>query len=67
MITIILGMHRSGTSTIAGVLHLNNISMGTYKNFWPRPLAQNPKGFYENYDFRQWWHWWLFWLSASSY
>ena len=53
MITIILGMHRSGTSTIAGVLHLNNISMGTYKNFWPRPLAQNPKGFYENYDFRK--------------
>ena len=53
MITIILGMHRSGTSTIAGVLHLNNISLGTYKNFWPRPLAQNPKGFYENYDFRK--------------
>ena len=53
MITIILGMHRSGTSTFAGVLHLNKISMGTYKNFWPRPLAQNPKGFYENYEFRK--------------
>lgn len=53
MITIILGMHRSGTSTLAGVLHLNKISMGTYKNFWPRPLAQNPKGFYENYEFRK--------------
>jgi hypothetical protein len=53
MIIIVLGMHRSGTSSFAGVLHLNNISMGTYKNFWPRPLAQNPKGFYENYNFRK--------------
>ena len=53
MITIVLGMHRSGTSTIAGILHLNKIIMGTYQNFWPRPLNQNPKGFYENYDFRK--------------
>jgi len=53
MIIIILGMHRSGTSTVAGLLHLNKISMGTYSNFWPRPLSQNPKGFYENYDFRK--------------
>ena len=53
MINIVLGMHRSGTSTIAGILHLNNIIMGTYQNFWPRPLKQNPKGFYENYDFRK--------------
>ena len=53
MIVIVLGMHRSGTSTVAGILHLNNILMGTYQNFWPRPLRQNPKGFYENYDFRK--------------
>ena len=53
MIVIILGMHRSGTSTVAGILHLNNIIMGTYENFWPRPLKQNPKGFYENYNFRK--------------
>ena len=53
MIVIVLGMHRSGTSTIAGILHLNNVLMGTYQNFWPRPLSQNPKGFYENYDFRK--------------
>ena len=53
MIIIILGMHRSGTSTVAGVLHLNKVAMGTYQNFWPRPLNQNPKGFYENYDFRK--------------
>jgi len=50
---MILGMHRSGTSTISGVLHMNKITMGTYQNFWPRPLSQNPKGFYENYDFRK--------------
>ena len=50
---MILGMHRSGTSTISGVLHMNKIIMGTYQNFWPRPLNQNPKGFYENYDFRK--------------
>ena len=50
---MILGMHRSGTSTISGVLHMNKIIMGTYENFWPRPLSQNPKGFYENYDFRK--------------
>ena len=53
MIAIILGMHRSGTSTFAGVLHMNKILMGTYETFWPRPLNQNPKGFYENYDFRR--------------
>ena len=53
MIIMILGMHRSGTSTISGVLHMNKIIMGTYQNFWPRPLSQNPKGFYENYDFRK--------------
>ncbi len=53
MIIMILGMHRSGTSTIAGVMHMNKIIMGTYQNFWPRPLLQNPKGFYENYDFRK--------------
>lgn len=50
---MILGMHRSGTSTLAGIMHMNNISMGTYQNFWPRPLNQNPKGFYENFDFRK--------------
>jgi len=53
MITIVLGMHRSGTSLVAGILHFNKVSMGTYESFWPRPLPQNPKGFYENYDFRK--------------
>ena len=53
MITIVLGMHRSGTSVVAGILHFNKVIMGTYETFWPRPLPQNPKGFYENYDFRK--------------
>jgi len=53
MITIVLGMHRSGTSVVAGILHFNKVTMGTYETFWPRPLPQNPKGFYENYDFRK--------------
>lgn len=53
MIVIVLGMHRSGTSAISGILHLNNIIMGSKDNFKPKPLPQNPKGFYENYDFRK--------------
>ena len=53
MIIIVLGMHRSGTSTVAGVLHMNKIVMGTYENFGHGSLRQNPKGFYENYDFRK--------------
>ena len=53
MIVIVVGMHRSGTSAVAGILHLNGISMGSDKNFRPKPLPQNPKGFYENYNFRK--------------
>ena len=53
MIVIVLGMHRSGTSAVAGILHLNKIIMGSNDNFKPKPLPQNPKGFYENYDFRK--------------
>ena len=35
-----------------GILHFNKIIMGLMR-LWPRPLPQNPKGFYENYDFRK--------------
>ena len=42
---LILGMHRSGTSALAGVLHQLGISMG--KNLIA-PASDNPKGFYEN-------------------
>ena len=53
MIVIVVGMHRSGTSAVAGLLHLNGISMGKMRDFKPKPLPQNPKGFYENYVFRK--------------
>ena len=53
MIIPVVGMHRSGTSTVAGILHLNGVLMGSEKTFRPKPLPQNPKGFYENLDFRK--------------
>lgn len=53
MIVLVIGMHRSGTSAVAGILHLNGIAMGSEKSIRPKPLPQNPKGFYENYDFRK--------------
>ena len=28
------------TSTVAGVLHMNKIVMGTYENFWPTAKAK---------------------------
>ena len=52
MIIIICGMHRSGTSALAGLLHSNGIIMGEEKNFIPKPKKQNSKGFFENYRFR---------------
>jgi len=53
MIVIIIGMHRSGTSALAGLLHSNNISMGKDGDFYPPPAKENPKGFYENVRFRR--------------
>jgi hypothetical protein len=52
MIVIIAGMHRSGTSALAGMLHHNGIVMGEEQNFRPKPMKENPKGFYENHRFR---------------
>lgn len=52
MIVIIVGMHRSGTSALAGLLHQNGIIMGTPKTFSPGPAWENEKGFFENYEFR---------------
>lgn len=45
MIVIVLGMHRSGTSALAGLLHTNGINMGK-KLLGPKP--ENPKGFFED-------------------
>lgn len=42
---IVLGMHRSGTSALAGALHLTGFDLG--QNIMP-PADENPKGFFEN-------------------
>jgi hypothetical protein len=46
MIIFIIGMHRSGTSCLAGLLHNNGIIMG--ENLMGCINMENPKGFYEN-------------------
>lgn len=46
-------MHRSGTSALAGLLHNNGVSMGNENDFFPPPMKENPKGFYENVRFRR--------------
>ncbi len=51
---LILGMHRSGTSALAGVLDLLGISMG---NELLQANADNPKGYFENQNistFNEW-------------
>jgi hypothetical protein len=52
MIVLVVGMHRSGTSALAGMLHSNGIIMGEEHSFRPKPMRENPKGFYENHEFR---------------
>ena len=52
MIVIVVGMHRSGTSALAGVLHHHGVLMGEEQHLRPRPSVENPKGFYENVRFR---------------
>ena len=52
MIVLIVCMHRSGTSALAGMLHQNGIIMGEDNTFIPKPAPENPKGFYENVRFR---------------
>lgn len=52
MIVIVTGMHRSGTSAIAGTLHHSEISMGEERTFYPPPMKENPKGFFEDKRFR---------------
>ena len=43
----ILGMHRSGTSALAGCLHLIGLHLGPPEHLFP-PAPENPKGFWEN-------------------
>ena len=52
VIAIVVGMHRSGTSALAGMLHRQGIVMGENRHFRPRPSIENPKGYYENFRFR---------------
>jgi len=48
MVVIVLGMHRSGTSAVANVLHHLGVSMGD--NLFPAN-RWNPRGYYEDVDF----------------
>jgi hypothetical protein len=50
VIYIVAGMHRSGTSMLAGLLHRNGISMGRQ---FRRALPENPRGFFEEEAFRR--------------
>ena len=42
---LVLGMHRSGTSTLAGVLNILGIELGS--SLLP-PTTENTKGYFEN-------------------
>ena len=52
MIVIVMGMHRSGTSALAGMLHQNGIIMEDPNNLRYISPHENSKGFFENYRFR---------------
>lgn len=45
---MIVGMHRSGTSCMAGILYYSGLYIGD--NLLP-PSPKNPKGYFENQDF----------------
>jgi hypothetical protein len=49
-IFVVLGMHRSGTSMVAGLLHGSGIHMG---EAFRRASPQNPRGFFEEESFRR--------------
>lgn len=48
---IITGMHRTGTSMLAGALGICGLDIGT--NFRPEPHPCNPKGYFEDLMFRK--------------
>jgi hypothetical protein len=49
VIVVVAGMHRSGTSMVAGLLHRSGVSMGSD---FRRAQRENPKGFFEEEAFR---------------
>lgn len=52
-IVIVLGMHRSGTSMVAGILHKLGVFMGDKKNdrLMIGSMPEQPAGYYEDRDF----------------
>ena len=44
----VLGMHRSGTSALAGALNLVGVNFGS--NLMPAQASENPKGYWEHLD-----------------
>ncbi|MGH8547361.1 MAG: hypothetical protein ACRERU_01915, partial [Methylococcales bacterium] len=64
-VVVVLGMHRSGTSALAGTLHHLGVGLGS--SLMPADENNNPKGFWENekiveihqrllHDLRYTWH-----------
>lgn len=53
LIVPVVGMHRSGTSAVAGALHAGGISMGSPSSFYPPPYIENEAGFFEDVRFRR--------------
>jgi len=47
MVVVVFGMHRSGTSAVAGMLHALGVNMG---GRFLEPDAGNPKGYWEDLD-----------------
>src|SRR5262252_2669727 len=47
-IVCVLGMHRSGTSLLAGTLRLLGVYLGSDENLMPSDEEANRKGFWEN-------------------
>jgi hypothetical protein len=46
----IVGMHRSGTSMVAKLLHQAGLNLGDEQDLMP-PAEENPEGFYEHLEF----------------
>jgi len=49
---IVLGMHRSGTSCLAGLLQASGVYLGAPSSFMAGAGPQNPKGFWERKEAR---------------
>jgi hypothetical protein len=50
---IVLGMHRSGTSCLAGLLQASGVYLGGPSSFMAGAGPQNPKGFWERREIRK--------------